>query len=546
MKRFFVVVALTVSLAGCRDVIEPGPAAPPHPLFSTATTTATWTPIASMATERYALSAATGADGRIYVFGGQNFSTSESLGAEAYDPATDAWSSIADPGLLFLAGVARGGDGRIYLAGGTTDEFGTKRVLAYDPRSGTYETVAHMHHGRFGPAAATGPDGKVYVIGGLDPEVGPTNSAEVYDPDDDTWSLIASSRVAHYRAAALSGSDGRIYVFGGLGTFFSATAIVEAYDPVRDTWTDVASLPVSMSGHGGAAGTDGLLYVFGGATVTSRGYSARAFAYDPATDAWSTDVPSMGTIRFLPGAAAGLDGKIYAIGGFDGADGVTTAETLPTRPPNQAPTADPGDDQTAECVGGGADVTLDGSRSSDPDDGIALYEWLESSTVIATGVSPTLHFTMGSHTLTLRVTDHGGLSSTDEVLVTVRDTKAPTVNLSLLMDQVWPPNHSMVPVALGISAADGCDGSSTLSVTVTSNEPVNGLGDGNTASDWRVVDNGDGTFDVWVRAERSGMGNEREYIITATATDGAGNTRSITATVTVPNSHGGGVRAHPR
>ena len=67
----------------------------------------------------------------------------------------------------------------------------------------------------------------------------------------------------------------------------------------------------------------------------------------------------------------------------------------------------------------------------------------------------------------------------------------------------------------------------------TSNEAVNGLGDGNTASDWQVVDNANGTFDVWVRAERSGNGTGRVYTITATATDASGNSTSASAAVSV-------------
>jgi hypothetical protein len=71
-------------------------------------------------------------------------------------------------------------------------------------------------------------------------------------------------------------------------------------------------------------------------------------------------------------------------------------------------------------------------------------------------------------------------------------------------------------------------------LTVTSNEPVDGEGDGNTSPDWEVVD----AHHVRVRAERAGGGSGRTYTITITSTDGAGHTSSVDVTVRVPSSEG--------
>lgn len=120
------------------------------------------------------------------------------------------------------------------------------------------------------------------------------------------------------------------------------------------------------------------------------------------------------------------------------------------------------------------------------------------------------------------------------------DVTPPTIALTVDPDMLWPPNHKMHLVASGISATDDIDPAPSLSVTVISNEPVNGTGDGDTEPDWDVVDNSDGTYDVWVRAERSGTGEGRVYTITATATDFAGNTATAVGTVTVPHDQGKG------
>jgi hypothetical protein len=74
-------------------------------------------------------------------------------------------------------------------------------------------------------------------------------------------------------------------------------------------------------------------------------------------------------------------------------------------------------------------------------------------------------------------------------------------------------------------------------VTITrlmQDEPVNGLGDGDTSPDATGV----GTSRVKVRAERSGIGDGRVYHIGFTADDGKGSPRTGEVTVCVPHDPG--------
>src|SRR5262249_26260686 len=82
---------------------------------------------------------------------------------------------------------------------------------------------------------------------------------------------------------------------------------------------------------------------------------------------------------------------------------------------------------------------------------------------------------------------------------------------------LWPPNHKLVSVAI-IGVSDPEDDQVILTVTgVTQDEPVNGLGDGDTSPD--AVLQGE---KVLLRAERSGTGNGRVYHVAFKADDGAG------------------------
>jgi hypothetical protein len=94
---------------------------------------------------------------------------------------------------------------------------------------------------------------------------------------------------------------------------------------------------------------------------------------------------------------------------------------------------------------------------------------------------------------------------------------------------IWPPNHKMATVAT-VTATDAESGilSGSLAVTVVSSE-LQGPG----LPDFAVTPNGSGGLVVQLRAERHG-GSARVYTVTATVSDMASNTTTVTSTCTVP------------
>ena len=84
---------------------------------------------------------------------------------------------------------------------------------------------------------------------------------------------------------------------------------------------------------------------------------------------------------------------------------------------NLPPVANAGVDQ---IVTQGSNVTLDASSSSDSDGTISSYSWAEGSTVLSTNLSfNKSDFSVGTHTITLTVTDDDGATSSDDVTITV-------------------------------------------------------------------------------------------------------------------------------
>ena len=200
---------------------------------------------------------------------------------------------------------------------------------------------------------------------------------------------------------------------------------------------------------------------------------------------------------------------------------------------NRPPDADAGPPQTvsagADCL---AAVTLDGSASSDPDGDALTYAWTGPFGT-ASGVSPRVTLPLGTHTVSLTVDDGNGGSDSDTVTITVVDTSGPAITAASASPAVlWSANHKLVPVSMSVTAIDNCSAVTCRIVSVASNEPVNGVGDGDAAPDWTIT----GELTVSLRAERAGQGSGRVYSIVVECADIYGNTSKTTVTVTVPNS----------
>lgn len=115
------------------------------------------------------------------------------------------------------------------------------------------------------------------------------------------------------------------------------------------------------------------------------------------------------------------------------------------------------------------------------------------------------------------------------------DKTPPTFSIQLSKDTLQPANHKMVPIEVVWDAEDDLSGvKEVLLKSVTSNEPDNGKGDGNSTDDIQDVELNTSDSQFSLRAERSGKGDGRIYTITYTASDYAGNIVTKEATVSVP------------
>lgn len=158
----------------------------------------------------------------------------------------------------------------------------------------------------------------------------------------------------------------------------------------------------------------------------------------------------------------------------------------------------------------------------------------------APGAVVNLSFTsvlpLGTNALDITVTDAAGNVTSCASTIQVVDTTPPVIeNASVSPSSLWPPNHKMVDVRVSARVKDACGPAKWKITSITSNEPQNGLGDGDTANDWQIT----GDHTAKLRAERSGKGSGRIYTLSIVAEDASGNQSApTTVTVKVPKSKG--------
>jgi hypothetical protein len=143
-----------------------------------------------------------------------------------------------------------------------------------------------------------------------------------------------------------------------------------------------------------------------------------------------------------------------------------------------------------------------------------------------------LDYTDDSFDTGLYVNDQYRASDHDPVLIGVCDEVGPDIEIVLDPAVLWPPNHRHRRVTAEVTVTDNFDPNPTWSLkSVTSSEPDNGLGDGNTTEDIVIIDE----VTLELRAERSGLYDGRFYIVTYEATDSCGNTTENSEVITVPH-----------
>jgi len=251
-------------------------------------------------------------DGKVYVVGGLTSATSTVATVEAYDPATNTWSSVAPlPNALHHANTAAV-NGKLYVVGALADLTfrAIGNVYAYDPQMGwSAKTPLPVGQER-GASAVAVVGSKIYVAGG-------NRGASVVD-----FSAYDTEADAHVSLPPLpaprdhlvgSAIGTRVYAIGGRagGSLYGS---VDAFDTMTGSWATVADVRTRRAGSAAAAFGDRIVVAGGEGNLDSPvGVFSQTEAFVPATNTWLV-LPDMRTPRHGTGAAV-IDYAFYVPGG---------------------------------------------------------------------------------------------------------------------------------------------------------------------------------------------------------------------------------------
>jgi N-acetylneuraminic acid mutarotase len=232
--------------------------------------TNTWTTKAALPAGRAAPNGLTPLNGLLYLPGG----SSSSLNTRtlwAYNPTTNRW--VKNLALMPVRG--RGGasgaiNNQLYVYFGEATS-GPKTLLRYDPATDAWVTLASAPHRHSYPAAGV-IDGKFYLAGGDDGSTPngtfPTRTLDVYDPATNTWSTKTPMPIGRFHGAGRV-INGKLYVAGGSNaTTYDLPVVV--YDPATNTWATKAKM-ITPRVDLALAVLSGRLYAVGGSGQPPNG-----------------------------------------------------------------------------------------------------------------------------------------------------------------------------------------------------------------------------------------------------------------------------------
>jgi hypothetical protein len=399
----------------------------------------TWTLGANpMSTPRIAPVATVLTDGRVLVAGGHDVNFSSLNSAEIYDPASDSWAPAGTLNITYI------NYSTLYPS-----------LLTPPPGGGAFAALGND------------PASTLYQQGGL----------EIFHPASNSWTNVTPP-APHFGAVVAPLADGRILVAGGQDQNppYEHLATAQIYDPVSNTWADATPMPRLREFDAAIRMPDGTVLVGGGfslqpATDPSTGnqylqevLDGSTAVYDPAGNTWSDGPASKfadGTVfNWTAGmVVAESTGRLLFSNLTPQYAAPLSAVYRVVTPPTAA-----GVNETLPGLGGVIGLySVDGSASSDADgDPLVQFAWTENGAALATVTSPTTSVLLGvgTHNLTLTVTDSTGQRGSSTVTIVVQDSlaaleTADQTTISGLQGQVTTLQGQVTPLTTANATLQG-------------------------------------------------------------------------------------------
>jgi len=267
-----------------------------------------------------------GQDHFIYVFGGQNKSSSAFATSYKFNSSAGSsreWIEIdSTPNLVYYAAGCVAGDGRFFIFGGEeTNKSSPTYIQIYNATNNSWNTITpNMPSGAsiedyHMSCAVDSSTGLMYLTGG---NYDGTRFYSYNVSSNTITNLSTSSSPSPFNLNSQGSfvNNGKLYVFGGyddsIGDYSASTHI---YDIASNSWSYGSNITHASNAFGYATDSN-RFYAIGG--YSKDGVLNYTQVFDISSEIWTVD----NSVVYSPGldgnAAVFLDGSLHSIGGWDG------------------------------------------------------------------------------------------------------------------------------------------------------------------------------------------------------------------------------------
>ncbi len=263
-------------------------------------------------------------DGRVLIVGGLD-GGQPSARAMVFDPAVGTLAMLdaqmmaarVNPIVTLLA------DGRVLVAGGYSDKLEVGAEI-FDPRTNAFSATGAMASWQLGTATLL-QSGQVLVAGGAVGVAAITGAAQVFDPATGTFTQVGAMATPRRAHQATLLADGRVLVTGGYDLAGHALDSAEVFDPATRLFSSAGSMNAPRGGHDAVALASGDVLIIGGRNAAGGVPGIETYAPGSGTFEVATNLLEP---RWNAVAARLVDGRVLVAGGRGAAGTLVSAELV--------------------------------------------------------------------------------------------------------------------------------------------------------------------------------------------------------------------------